>query len=122
MKKTIFTLAVFSLMYNLSSAQLDVQREDTNQEFLPNQNVQLNQISADRLDVFSFFPNPVQNQFTLVDADKVIMVQVLDFSGNLIKEIPNGMSPLDISDLRAGSYILLIHKNDRVIRERLEKK
>ncbi len=122
MKTVIFTLAILLGSAFQISAQLDAHKGDLiHLDNTPT--IKLDEESFDRNNIISFFPNPAVNQITLSNhSDRFDIIQIIDFTGTVVKEIPFGMTPLDISDLRSGSYIIAFYKKGQVVRQRLEKK
>ncbi len=64
---------------------------------------------------FIVYPNPNSGIFRIKASDEVVNLQVFDFSGRKIKEIPFAKS-INLTDLPKGIYVLkAINKNNKVL-------
>ncbi|WP_326982838.1 T9SS type A sorting domain-containing protein [Chryseobacterium sp. MYb264] len=71
----------------------------------------------------SIYPNPFSEQLNFADISEVTSIDILDFSGKVIKNNLQPTSKLDLSDLDKGNYILVLkNKNGTVSSQKVVKK
>ena len=59
--------------------------------------------------VLNVYPNPVQNQLLIQLEDKqIIEIEILDYSGRIIRSLSQNIKSIDVSDLNKGIYILKV--------------
>lgn len=56
--------------------------------------------------LFSIFPNPVENQFSIAGSEKAISVVLYDLEGRILKEFDPNQAVFRTSDILPGIYIL----------------
>ena len=70
----------------------------------------------------SFYPNPA-NDFLLINgADNGAVIKIFDLSGKLVSSKQNNSEPIDIRNLQAGVYIILVENNEMKFAQRFMKK
>ncbi len=80
-------------------------------------------ISSNRLSPpISIYPNPVVNILTLSSTEGVKKVEIYGLSGKLLKSISVGLDQIDLSDLNPGSYLIVIHVQNEVIKQLILKR
>ena len=60
---------------------------------------------------FLVFPNPTANgsaRVTIADVNEATTLQLIDFSGRLVKNIPTNISTIDLAGLKNGTYLIRI--------------
>lgn len=74
----------------------------------------LTQINDTKLDGISIYPNPAHNSLNLQYENPldIMNIHICDLSGKIIRKTDNGVSPIDISDLRPGIYFIKIKENN----------
>mgnify|MGYP000480572764 CR=1 FL=1 len=75
------------------------------------ENVNVDELSLENVTIY---PNPVQNQlFVEVENENTIKMNIVDFTGKMVKSISNGNSKsIDVSSLNQGIYILEIYSEN----------
>ncbi|HLW07882.1 MAG TPA: T9SS type A sorting domain-containing protein [Marinilabiliaceae bacterium] len=80
-------------------------------------------ISSNRLSSpISIYPNPVVNILTLSSTEGVEKVEVYGLSGKLLKSISVGLDQIELSDLNPGSYLIVIHVQNEVVKQLIIKR
>ena len=60
---------------------------------------------------FLVFPNPTANgsaRVTIADVNEATTLQLIDFSGRLVKNIPTNTSTIDLTGLKNGTYLIRV--------------
>ncbi|MFC3758388.1 T9SS type A sorting domain-containing protein [Chryseobacterium tructae] len=58
------------------------------------------------------YPNPFSDTLNITDVSKVKVVQIIDVSGRVLKTIETPSSVLQLSDLKQGMYLVVLHMKD----------
>ena len=74
---------------------------------ISSQTLGLNELSLNKVNIY---PNPVQNElFVEVKNEKITKIDIIDFSGKVIKSIANSTTKsIDVSELKQGIYVLKV--------------
>ncbi|KAA5533216.1 PKD domain-containing protein [Taibaiella lutea] len=101
---------------NVTASQAHVSAidfEQTNDEIKPKNTTGITKVSEK--DGLKIYPNPAKNSFTIDNQNGLFNeVKIMNAVGQLIKEISlkNGINKVDVSEMNAGIYYLLISGND----------
>ncbi|GAO29526.1 pectate lyase family protein [Geofilum rubicundum] len=68
------------------------------------------------------YPNPVSSILSLSSVEDVQKVEVYSLSGILFKSLNSGFDQIDMSDLSAGTYLVLIHTRQAIVKQMVVKK
>ncbi|MFZ9027580.1 MAG: S8 family peptidase [Crocinitomicaceae bacterium] len=69
---------------------------------------------------FDLYPNPTSHSITVKSNEPIEEIRILDKSGKTVLSFNSGAS-FDISQLKAGSYIILVKTSSEIIRSKLIK-
>ena len=69
---------------------------------------------------FDIYPNPTANSITIKSSEPIEEISILDESGKTALSFDTGAT-FDISELKAGSYIILVKTSSEIIRSKLIK-
>ncbi len=67
--------------------------------------------------VLKFFPNPVKDTFTIEGVALDVLVEIYTIDGQKVSEGFTNQLKLDISDLAAGTYLLHIYGQEKVVQK-----
>lgn len=70
----------------------------------------------------SFYPNPADDFLLINGADNGAVIKIYDLSGKLVSSKQNNSEPIDIKNLQAGVYIILVENNEMKFTQRFIKK
>jgi len=87
---------------------------------ISNQSLSVNEIDFQTI---SIYPNPVKNElFIELNQLETTNISILDYSGRLVKSIPNNaINKIDVSDLKQGIYILKVSTENGISTNRFVK-
>lgn len=71
---------------------------------------------------YNIYPNPVLNQFIIENSENIQSVEIFQMDGKLVKNLLVNGSPIDITDLHTGIYIVkLTDKNNQTVVKKIVK-
>jgi len=59
------------------------------------------------------YPNPSNNQFSIISSTELDQVKITNISGQLVKTINRGFKSIDISDLTSGIYLVEFNSKNK---------
>jgi len=72
---------------------------------------------------YNIYPNPTSDKFIIENSENIKSIYIFQIDGRLIRNIPVNESPIDISDLKPGVYIVKVtEKDNRNIIKKIVKK
>jgi len=81
------------------------------------ENVGLSVIENENIRIY---PNPVMHEFTVQSGESILEATLIDLQGRIIETVKPERLNEDIhwsvNSIQAGSYLLLLHMDDRLIR------
>lgn len=113
------TLKLYTLFYESLSCTFDITIADTT----------LNNIISHNINDINIYPNPCDDQLWISwndEAEAPLQISILDINGQMVKEIKNNLSGaqflnFDLTELRAGLYMIRIETRDKTYFKKLKK-
>ena len=73
-------------------------------------------------DDIHLFPNPVEHELSITSSKQIESISILTIGGKMIKDIIKPRNQIDLSNLKKGTYILLIKSKDQDYSRRIIKR
>ncbi|RAK66824.1 T9SS type A sorting domain-containing protein [Hymenobacter edaphi] len=81
-------------------------RASNNRVFIFSPNTTTGTKTASKLSPLAIYPNPARELVQVEGAAKGQRVQLLDLQGRVVRELPAGATSLNVSDVKAGMYLV----------------